>query len=255
MTGWAEAERAVLSARRRDNASTLISNELIVLELSAFLRARAPGGRVLDLGAGTKPYAPLYERVFEEAVSVDVAFSPHDLDVDVIAEAADLPFEDGAFDAVICTEVLEHCADPLAVMAEIRRVLRPQGSLFLTTPFLVGLHEMPHDYFRFTPSGLEQIAERTGFEIASMESRGDLGAVSLLNLQFPLAKALQATRRLPGDWYRYENPLVYLLLVAPQLLYLRYWRRARRRPASLLGRVARYASRSTLGYITVLRAR
>src|SRR5207253_8206909 len=139
------------------------------------------GGRtsaaVLDLGAGTKPYAPLYGRYFNSCTSVDVPHSPHDIGgVDVMASADDLPFDAESFDCVICTEVLEHCPEPRETMAEIARVLKPGGWVFLTTPFLRPLHEMPSDYYRYTPSGLGRLAETTGLIVRSIRPRGDYTA-------------------------------------------------------------------------------
>src|SRR5438309_1650033 len=45
-----------------------------------------------------------------------------------------MPFEDGSFATVICTEVLEHVPDPLMALAEIQRVLRPGGTLIGSVP-------------------------------------------------------------------------------------------------------------------------
>ncbi|HYP48605.1 MAG TPA: methyltransferase domain-containing protein, partial [Thermoleophilaceae bacterium] len=156
----------VRAQHRRSNVAAIISNEIIALELSAFLERHygsRQGEAVLDLGAGTKPYAALYEPYFGSSTSVDVDYSPHDTRaVDTLASADALPFGDGSFDCVVCTEVLEHCRRPQVVLGEIFRVLRPGGRLFLSTPFLRPLHEMPHDYFRFTPSSLRGLAEDAG---------------------------------------------------------------------------------------------
>lgn len=243
--------RAVKQERRRANPSSLISNDLIIDGLVRFLdeNFRRGGNDLLDVGAGTKPYQPLYEEVFNRCVSTDVSFSPHDINrVSLIADAADLPFESDSFDCVICTEVLEHCPDPEEVLREFRRVLRPTGRVFLTTPFLLSLHEEPHDYYRYTPWGLRALADRAGFACESVVARGDRIAVILQHLQFPIGKVLQRMRPL----YRYENPVVFLLLVVPQRAYLAYWRAASSRPTSLLGRIAAYLSSATLGYVTTL---
>jgi len=47
-----------------------------------------------------------------------------------------LPFRDGQFDAVLCSEIIEHLVDPDVLLTEIARVLTPEGYLFLTTPNL-----------------------------------------------------------------------------------------------------------------------
>src|SRR5918992_412788 len=87
--------------RRSANLGAIISSEIVIHELARFLEAAFPnpGGTLLDLGAGTRPYAPLYEPHFQRCVSVDVEYSPHDVSgIDVIASADDLPFENDSFD-------------------------------------------------------------------------------------------------------------------------------------------------------------
>lgn len=75
-----------------------------------------------------------------------------------------LPFRGGSFDAVLCTQVLEHVPDPSVAIAEASRVLSPDGRLILTIPFVAAEHEEPHDYFRFTQFGIRTLLEAHGFE-------------------------------------------------------------------------------------------
>ena len=84
--------------------------------------------------------------------------------VDVYASGLALPFGAQTFDTVVCSEVLEHVPDPACLLAEVTRVLRPGGHLLLTTPQTWGLHEEPHDYFRYTRYGLDVLARRAGLE-------------------------------------------------------------------------------------------
>ena len=78
--------------------------------------------------------------------------------VDIVSDAAYLPFPDGLFQRVECDAVLEHVAAPDRVMREIERVLQPGGYAHLVTPFCHPFHEYPKDYRRFTLDGLEQMA-------------------------------------------------------------------------------------------------
>lgn len=249
---------AELRARRRaSKPHSIINNEIILSELGRFLAehySAARGGTVLDLGAGAKPYAPLYEPFFAATRSVDVATSPHDIStVDVLAPADALPFEDGSFDCVICTEVLEHCRDPRAVLVEIHRVLRPGGRAFVSTPFLIHLHEMPFDFYRFTPSALRDLAEGAGLQVVSLRPRGEYCAVMLTLLQVPLVKACRGASRLVRiDLTRPSNPLIFLAVVAPQRLYVATWRRARARGRSALHGLYRRLSYHTLGFVTTM---
>lgn len=61
-----------------------------------------------------------------------------------------LPFRDECFDAVLCTEVLEHVPDPVRVLCELNRVLKPGGQVFVTVPQSWEIHEARHDYLRYT---------------------------------------------------------------------------------------------------------
>lgn len=78
--------------------------------------------------------------------------------VDVAANAEQLPFPDGLFTRVECDAVLEHCEFPERIAAEIARVLAPGGYAHLVVPFCHPFHAYPHDYRRYTPAGLRQLA-------------------------------------------------------------------------------------------------
>ncbi len=83
--------------------------------------------------------------------------------VDVWGDAAALPFPDMTFDTVVAFQVLEHLPEPKLALEEMFRVLRPEGTLLLTTPFMWGIHEAPYDFYRYTPYGLTYLLETAGF--------------------------------------------------------------------------------------------
>mgnify|MGYP001370262344 CR=1 FL=1 len=137
--------------------------------VSVAAAAMAPGTRVLDAGAGEAPYRPLFAHC--EYVTQDWPGTVHAgaRDADVIADLHDLPVADGSFDAVVCTEVLEHVAEPARVLDELARVLRPGGTVLITVPFVGGLHEEPHDHYRYTSHGLAGLLDRAGFTNIEVE--------------------------------------------------------------------------------------
>jgi len=139
------------------------------------IRAAAPRahGTVLDIGCGDRPYRFLFRHV-HRYVGMDLNARRRP---DVVGSAEHLPFRAQAADTVLCTEVLEHCAEPEKVLREIRRVLRPGGTLILTTPMSWNLHYEPHDYFRFTRYGLALLMGRAGLRILSTERVGGVFAL------------------------------------------------------------------------------
>ncbi len=126
-------------------------------------RSLAAGARVLDAGSGEAPYRALFDHC--EYVTGDWEQSIHEggRAADVVAPLDELPLEDESFDAVLCTQVLEHLADPVRVLGELRRVLVSGGAIWITAPLVWELHEEPHDYYRYTSHGLRELLERAGF--------------------------------------------------------------------------------------------
>lgn len=147
------------------------------------LAAQVQHGAILDLGCGIKPYQTLLARPGDRWVGVDhpasMAGSYGALtSADVLADGHHLPFREGEFDTVLCTQMLEHVADPAKVLSEAARVLRPGGILILTAPMVWPLHEEPFDFFRYTQHGLRHLLEQAGLEVVQAIQRGR-GAAAL----------------------------------------------------------------------------
>jgi SAM-dependent methyltransferase len=132
-----------------------------------------PGSDVADLGAGDAPYRELFEHT--NYVTIDWEKSLHDqaVESDIIASADAIPVAAASFDAVLLTQVLEHVPDPSVVLAELSRIIRPNGLLFLTAPLVWELHESPFDFYRFTEHGLEHLLRKAHFEDIEVIARND----------------------------------------------------------------------------------
>jgi ubiquinone/menaquinone biosynthesis C-methylase UbiE len=96
---------------------------------------------------------------------------------------APLPFADGTFDLVVCTETLEHVRDLQLLLSEVRRVLEPRGRLAVTTPAHRRLTTVPDPlspHVRFlTKRSLRALLEGMGFEVRELRrSRGGLFALA-----------------------------------------------------------------------------
>jgi SAM-dependent methyltransferase len=108
-------------------------------------------GKVLDIGGRTirrrGAFVPPIESV-ERWVTINPDAAAG---ADVIGGLPQLPFSDGAFDVVVCTEVLEYVDDVEMAMANIARVLGPEGTAYISVPFLHRLHgDSAADRRRFT---------------------------------------------------------------------------------------------------------
>jgi SAM-dependent methyltransferase len=110
--------------------------------------------RVLDVGCGVKPYFPFFEPFAAEYVGVDIGGNPA---AELEGAVEDLPVADGSFDVVLCTQVLEHCADPAQAVRELHRVLAPGGRVLASTHGVQVYHPSPDDLWRWTHAGLERL--------------------------------------------------------------------------------------------------
>lgn len=128
----------------------------------------APGATVVDHGCADQPYRTLFETC--EYVGVDLPGNP--LASVELGPDGTVPLADGTADLVLSSQVLEHVTDPAVYLAECHRLVRPGGSLVLTTHGLMYLHRDPTDYWRWTCDGLRLTLERAGFDV--VEERGVL---------------------------------------------------------------------------------
>ena len=198
--------------------------------------SRHSSGLMLDIGVAERPYAQLFEDRIERYVGLE--YPPAILDkqpemwrilsrvshsVDVFGDGNHLPFGDGTLDTVLATELLEHLPRPHTCVREMARVLKPGGRVLVTVPFLHLLHELPSDYYRFTPSSLREMAEDGGLEVESITPRGNLAtAVGVLAVQYLLrtlgAREVQSDGSvLPSPWRNLLLAPFYALIQAVAL--------------------------------------
>lgn len=132
-------------------------------------------GRVIDLGCGVAPYKEDILKVADEYIGVDWQNTFHGKNnIDVFANLSEqLPFNNNYADTVVSFQVMEHLPEPAFFLSECYRILKPQGRLFITVPFMWYVHEAPYDYFRYTRYGLEYLLKKTGFvDIKIQENTG-----------------------------------------------------------------------------------
>lgn len=136
-------------------------------EMQAFAARLPRGALVLDAGAGQQPYRHhfnhcQYEAADFEAVDKRYAVSTY------VCDLASIPVEDGRFDAIVFSQVMEHVPDPLRVLNELRRVLKPGGIMFYSGPLWFEEHEKPYDFYRYTTFALQHLFKTSAFHIEEL---------------------------------------------------------------------------------------
>lgn len=134
-------------------------------------------GDVVDLGCGSSPYKDLLLSCSGKITSytgVDIDSSPsHVLSEGTIKwNGISIPLPDCSFDCVLMTEVIEHLPDYSVVLSDVFRILRPNGILVATIPFLYPLHEIPYDFRRLTPYEAESVILKSGFRFSKVTRFG-----------------------------------------------------------------------------------
>jgi SAM-dependent methyltransferase len=152
----------------------------------------------LDLFCGTKPYSPLVPASRVWGVDLDRHFAGAD-----VLSAVPLPFRDGAFSIVLCSQALHLVDDPVATVAEMARVLTPDGRAVVTVPHLfIGEGDLERHW--------SQADVRTlfvGWHDVSVRGIDGLGAA----LAFVVGRlTMLASRRWPAVRMLY-TPLVVLM--------------------------------------------
>jgi SAM-dependent methyltransferase len=92
--------------------------------------------RLLDVGCGDAWLGEHFERYTGVDVSAEAVSAARGRGLEALQVEPDapLPFDEGSFDGVVLKDVLEHAGDPVALVGEVRRVLRPGGRVFASSP-------------------------------------------------------------------------------------------------------------------------
>ncbi|WED26875.1 class I SAM-dependent methyltransferase [Vibrio sp. DW001] len=134
-------------------------------------------GKVLDLGGKKdnkrgKFRPPLSQVESWEYLNIDETTNP-----DYCCSAENVPVDNESFDVVLMAEVLEHLENPSSVLKEAHRILRRDGKLVATMPFMYALHADPYDFQRWTNVKIKIELEKAGFVDVKIETMGSVFSV------------------------------------------------------------------------------
>lgn len=175
------------------------------------------GSHVLDAGAGSCPYRAFFEHCdyktqdFTNLNDEQLSYGKYG-NIDYVCDISAVPVKEAIFDAVLCSEVLEHVPDPVDVIREFARILKPGGKLILTAPLGSGVHQEPFHFFGgYTPFWYDKYLSEAGFGNIKVEANGgSLQACGQESMRF-----IQLSRP-----FKLGMPLLLELLWLPAWLFL-----------------------------------
>jgi SAM-dependent methyltransferase len=135
-------------------------------------------GKILDVGCGQKPYQELFQSTEYIGLEIDGEQSNSKKKADYYYDGQKFPFQDNIFDSVLINQVFEHIFNPAEFLEEVNRVLKKEGTLLMTVPFVWDEHEQPFDYARYSSFGLAHLLKLHGFEI--LEHRKSMDDVRVI---------------------------------------------------------------------------
>lgn len=136
------------------------------------IKISSPDLTILNVGSGS-------QTLRKDIVNLDL--TPYS-SVDVVCSAESLPLISGSVDVIFTIATLEHVAKPISVVEEFQRVLKPNGLIIGTIPFMQGVHASPWDYQRFTDEGLHVLFEK--FKVIEIRGYGPTSALLWIAQEF-----------------------------------------------------------------------
>jgi len=163
-----------------------IGRSTLYQQIKKFANKVSVEAKILDVGCGNRPYRSIFKSPFYEGIDIEGGgHVDKEKIVDKFFDGINIPYPDQQFDIIICTQVLEHPLDPKKLVKEMNRVLKTQGKVFITVPFVCNEHEIPYDFRRFTRYGLEQLLTENNFKITNLiPTTGISGVIGQMSSAF-----------------------------------------------------------------------
>jgi len=214
----------ILNHKNNKFSFSLLSNPLPRVlkfqKLIHYFKQIPKGHSVLDYGSGDRPYKKLFLTKFREYIAADFPATniKHSIKPDISIDSDGLiNLPSASVDCVILTEVLEHLYKPDSVLKEIYRLLKFDGILVGTVPFVVQEHEQPFDFHRYTYYCLKKMFEDSEFEIIHLEYVGERIAVAITVFNSVLQIFVKTLRKIKIEILA---DLLNCIIKIPEFIYL-----------------------------------
>lgn len=148
------------------------------------LNSLPAGLSIIDVGAGECPFKPDCAHLnytaqdfneYDGTGNVGYQTGSWDISkIDIVSDICNIPVPDATFDAVLCSEVLEHVPDPVMALKELDRLLKPGGHLIITAPFASLTHFAPYHFATgFSRFFYEHHMAKLNYEIVELTANGN----------------------------------------------------------------------------------
>lgn len=139
-------------------------------------------GRLIDLGCGTAGFKRFFNDHVRDYIRFDYPTTKASMgyggaSLDIAGDIRAIPFKANCMDSALLLDVLEHVFEVEAVLEGISRILKPGGTLLLTTPFIYPIHGKPYDFHRFSFYALENHLAKYSLKIIERVVMGGYGTV------------------------------------------------------------------------------
>ncbi len=196
-------------------------------------------GSVLDVGCGQKPYRFLFKKT-KKYMGIDLntysknqVFNTQKPDTYFTKDYTKnytLPYATNSYDHTVSFQVLEHHKKPAKMISELVRVTKPGGLILISAPFIEGLHEEQHDYYRFTKYALIDLFKTNDCKIVEVIHQGSVfSTITMIRMDalIEFAQKNTITRSLSYMIYPFFLLASYLSLILDffarsQRIYLNY---------------------------------
>lgn len=129
--------------------------------------------------------------------------------VNVIGDGCKTNFQDNSYDTLVNIQVLEHVMEPLKMVQECHRILKPNGLGVFLIPQTSALHFLPHHYYNLTRYWIESAMQKSGFEIIDLKPLGGFWSSTGSHLFYFFIKVF----KVKGYTGKEERTLLYFILL------------------------------------------
>lgn len=172
-------------------------------------------GTLLDVGCGRMPYKKEFLPCVDKYIGLDhpeaAKYYKGKEKPDILADSTQIPLPDNSCDTVTCFQVLEHLPEPIKALEEMRRVLKKNGRIIISTIQFYPLHDEPYDYYRYTKYGLSHLLHHVNLVELKHREEGNVFTLIFQSLNIYLMFILK-------NMVKSDKRKIIALLLAPFFL-------------------------------------